>query len=235
MYGLTASDGVLILSVIILDGLLSIDNILGNAAQARRLPFEKRRAVLALGTLFALVFRLVALTGASTILRFPIIKLIGAGWLFYLVALHLKGSPGVDSGNSRQRSKVSRSMLGVALAIGISDMVFSIENVIAAVGFSTKFSVVVAGVAGSIVIMMFAAQAVSKLMERYGGLERAAYVIIGFIGLTMVASDAYRVFPFLPHGEMPAWAKFAVTLLVVLLPIITEEVKRFRSGLDLDV
>ena len=61
------------------------------------------------------------------------------------------------------------------------DMVFSLDNVLAAVAMSPKLWVVMTGVAIGILAMRFVTGGFIKLMAKYPQLETSAYIVIGIL------------------------------------------------------
>jgi YkoY family integral membrane protein len=223
----TPNDWVLIFTVALLDGLLSVDNALVNAAQAQHLPPKKRQIAIIFGLAAAAVLRIAALGLAAYIIQYPIIKLLGAGWLFWLTAKFFFLNK--EEGEGKPKHHHTGVLWRVMLSIAITDLVFSIDNIVAAVGMTTNFEIIVIGVLASILVMMFATQLMAMLMRRYPRLESAAYVIIGFIGLTILAADIYHVIPNAPHIELSGISKFAVTMSIVILTILWEEICRAKD------
>jgi YkoY family integral membrane protein len=77
-----------ILTLIIIEGLLSVDNALAIAAMASHLPGKQKQLALRLGILGAYVFRGVALAVAGIIKDEIWLRYLGAVYLFYLLARH---------------------------------------------------------------------------------------------------------------------------------------------------
>ena len=78
----------IIVSLIIIEGLLSVDNMLAIAALASNLPESQKRTALRLGLIGAYVFRAVALLFVSFIISNPWLKILGAAYLLHLMAQH---------------------------------------------------------------------------------------------------------------------------------------------------
>jgi YkoY family integral membrane protein len=74
--------------LIILEGVLSIDNALVLGLLAKRLPKHQQKRALTYGLIGAFVFRLLAIAMASILLKAPIFKLIGGGYLIYVAVKH---------------------------------------------------------------------------------------------------------------------------------------------------
>jgi YkoY family integral membrane protein len=75
--------------LILLEGVLSIDNALVLALLAKRLPKNQRAKALSYGLIGAFVFRFVAIGTAAYLLRWRIVKLIGGGYLLWVALKHL--------------------------------------------------------------------------------------------------------------------------------------------------
>ena len=80
-----------IVAAAFLDSMLSIDNALMNAAIAQGLPAHRRAVAIRIGLVLGLVLRIAALFVVTTLIRWPIIRLIGALYLLYLAWHHFYG------------------------------------------------------------------------------------------------------------------------------------------------
>jgi YkoY family integral membrane protein len=75
--------------LVVLEGVLSIDNALVLGLLAKRLPREQRGRALSYGIIGAFVFRFIAVALASFLLRWTFVKLLGGGYLVYIAVKHL--------------------------------------------------------------------------------------------------------------------------------------------------
>jgi YkoY family integral membrane protein len=75
--------------LIILEGVLSIDNALVLGLLAKRLPKSQQKRALTYGLAGAFIFRLIAVATASYLLHWRIVKLLGGGYLIYVAVRHL--------------------------------------------------------------------------------------------------------------------------------------------------
>ena len=75
--------------LIVLEGVLSIDNALVLALLAKRLPKHQQARALTYGLVGAFAFRFVAIGTAAFLLRWHIVKLFGGGYLLYVALKHL--------------------------------------------------------------------------------------------------------------------------------------------------
>jgi YkoY family integral membrane protein len=75
--------------LVVLEGVLSIDNALVLALLAKRLPKHQQTRALTYGLVGAFVFRFIAIGTASFLLRWRIVKLLGGGYLVWVALKHL--------------------------------------------------------------------------------------------------------------------------------------------------
>ena len=98
MYGQTFNqqDIATVLLLIVLEGVLSIDNALVLALLAKRLPKRQQARALTYGLIGAFAFRFIAIGGATYLLRWEIVKLIGGGYLLWVALKHLLSKKPAD-------------------------------------------------------------------------------------------------------------------------------------------
>lgn len=91
MFGQTFSshDFAVIALLVILEGVLSIDNALVLGLLAKRLPESQQRRALTYGLVGAFVFRFIAIGTAGYLLQWRIVKLLGGGYLLWVALKHL--------------------------------------------------------------------------------------------------------------------------------------------------
>ncbi len=75
--------------LILLEGVLSIDNALVLGLLAKRLPRHQRQRALTYGLVGAFVFRFLAIAVATFLLEWTVVKLLGGGYLAYIAIKHL--------------------------------------------------------------------------------------------------------------------------------------------------
>ncbi|MGB7160008.1 MAG: hypothetical protein WBD40_18220 [Tepidisphaeraceae bacterium] len=83
-----ASDIAVVALLIVLEGLLSIDNALVLGLLAKRLPKHRQKQALTYGLIGAFVFRVIAIFAATILIKLPIMKLLGGGYLIYVAVKH---------------------------------------------------------------------------------------------------------------------------------------------------
>ena len=75
--------------LIVLEGVLSIDNALVLGLLAKRLPKRMQGRALTYGLVGAFVFRLLAIATAAWLLHWRVVKLLGGGYLVFIAVKHL--------------------------------------------------------------------------------------------------------------------------------------------------
>jgi YkoY family integral membrane protein len=82
-------DMVIVGRLVLLEGVLSIDNALVLGLLAKRLPPHQRPRALSYGLIGAFVFRVLAIATASFLLKWTFVKLLGGGYLIFIAVKHL--------------------------------------------------------------------------------------------------------------------------------------------------
>lgn len=85
--------------LILLEGVLSIDNALVLGLLAKRLPKSQQQRALTYGLVGAFVFRFLAIGVAAFLLKWRVVKLLGGGYLAYIAIKHLWFERGKDDGH----------------------------------------------------------------------------------------------------------------------------------------
>ena len=201
-----------ILSLIVIEGLLSVDNALAIAAMASHLPGRQKYLALRLGIIGAYFFRGLALFFAAWIIANPWLKIAGAAYLIYLMCQHFTDAgEGSDGGNETEPKM--RGLWATVVAIEIMDLSLSVDNVVAAVAFSPKLWVVCTGVFIGILALRFVAGLCIKLIEKFPILEHTAFLLIGYVGAVLVVELT-------AHIEVTALQKFICIALIIISTII---------------
>jgi YkoY family integral membrane protein len=84
-----SSDLVIVALLVLLEGLLSIDNALVLGMLAKRLPKQMRARALSYGLIGAFVFRFIAILLSAYLLQWTFVKFLGGGYLAYIAVKHL--------------------------------------------------------------------------------------------------------------------------------------------------
>ncbi len=207
----------IIISLFIIEILLSVDNALVNATLAESLPEVKRRRALRIGILLGALFRIIALLLASIIIENVWLKILGGLYLVYLAIAHL-GKVVDEEGKDIVPKTTYR---GVIMQIALADIVFSLDNVISAVSFSENIYIVMLGVGIGVVSMLFITPILSRLIHKYKGMPQAAYAIVGFVGLALLVETV-------THVHISEVSKFVVVFAIALFTVWYEHSLHLR-------
>ena len=177
------------LNIMILEIVLSIDNAAVLAAMVKELPKEQQKKALTYGIAGAYVFRGLALLFASVLIKLVWLKVAGGLYLMYL-AYNALSTNVEQGGESKMTIKIPflSALWSTIVAIEMMDLVFSIDNVFAAVAFTPNLWLICGGVFVGILAMRFATTKFVKVLEKNPILERVAYWVIGALGLKLVSS-----------------------------------------------
>jgi len=223
----------IILQLIVLEGLLSIDNAAVLGAMVVNLPDDKsidwphslrwigeklhpilgnqRTAALRVGLLGAYVGRGLMLLLASLVVSNPWLKIIGAAYLIRLAFENL-GMAEESSADAEIRTVKATSFWGVVVSVELADLIFSLDNVVAAVSLSNKLWVVMVGVAIGILFMRFAAGLFSKAVEHEPVLREAAYLLVFNIGIELLVEE-------ITGFKITDWLRFAISIGTILVSL----------------
>jgi len=212
-----------IISLIIIEGLLSVDNALAIAAMASHLPGKQKYKALKWGIVGAYLFRGLCLAFAAWIIENPWLKICGAAYLIYLMSQHFTGAGDEDNdGNPDATNK--RGFFATIVAIEIMDLSLSVDNVVAAVAMSPKLWVVCLGVFIGILALRFVASACIRLIEKFPILADTAFILIGYVGLILcyeLLSDPHSGFQvFQGPAHVSTGQKFVGIVSIIALSIL---------------
>lgn len=212
----------IIISLIIIEGLLSVDNALAIAALASHLPKKQQQLALRLGIIGAYAFRGLTLALVGWIIANQWIKLLGAGYLIYLMCSHLTGDEEEDTGGPMKKKP---GLVSTIISIEIMDLSLSIDNVVAAVAMSPKLWVVCTGVFIGILALRFLAGTCIRLLEKYPVLAKTAFLLVGFVGFLLVAELIF-------HFHIHSFQKFIGISAIIALTIAYQKSPGFQRVLD---
>ncbi|HEY0679574.1 MAG TPA: TerC family protein [Chitinophagaceae bacterium] len=190
-----------LLTLILLEVVLGLDNVIFISIVAARLPEHQQKKARRLGLILAMVLRLALLGLISLILKlqgdlFTVfsmgisgkdIILIGGGlFLIYKSSSEIyhkmEGEEGDTSKNIR--ANTFKSVIGQIL---ILDMVFSVDSIITAVGMVDELWVMYVAVIVSVIIMLFAAEPISKFVNKHPAFKMLALSFLLLIGVSLIA------------------------------------------------
>jgi len=230
---------VIIIQLIFLEGILSLDNAAVLGALVSPLPDDKpvawggvlrklgdllhpilgnqRTAALRAGLLGAYLGRGLMLFLATLIIQNPWLKLLGAAYLVRLAFNNLSTAE-VQETDSHAHTIEGKTFWMIVLTVELTDLVFSLDNVVASVALSHRFWVVFTGVAIGILFMRFAAGLFSYAVLRHPVLKYAAYILVFNIGIELIIEE-------LNIYQFSDWTRFGISVITLLLALAYERFK----------
>ncbi|WP_288658022.1 TerC family protein [uncultured Limosilactobacillus sp.] len=222
----SGQDWLIILSLVMIECLLSVDNAVVLAAQTRVLPtLKEQEESLFYGIWGSYIFRFLIIGIGTYLINFWEIKVIGAAYLVYLVYrfFHNKffGKRPMHKVRNRATSLTGRKRFwSVVAQIEFMDIIFSVDSVLTSLAISPNPVIVLIGGLIGIACMRGVAEIIMRLMRKIPELEPMAYVLIFIIAiklfLTIPAIDV----------EIPADIFGMFMLFVFVLTIIIHFVRR---------
>ena len=230
---------VIVIQLIFLEGILSIDNAAVLGALVSPLPDDRpivwgkafrklgdllhpvlgnqRTAALRAGLLGAYLGRGLMLFLATLIIQNPWLKLLGAAYLVRLAFNNLSSAEECET-DAHAHPIEGKAFWMIVLTVELTDLVFSLDNVVAAVALSQRFWVVMTGVAIGILFMRFAAGLFSYAVLRHPVLKYAAYILVFNIGIELIIEEL-NIYQF---GD---WTRFGISVGTLLLALAYERFK----------
>lgn len=183
------------LRIVLIDLLLASDNALVIALAVRSLPARQRRIGTAAGAAFAVLLRVVLTFAAARLLMIEYLKL--AGGLFVLwIAWKVLG----DVSEPPDAVPAPKGLLRAIWYVVFADLTMSTDNILAIAGASGgHFALIVFGLCLSIPFVVFSANLLADLMNRFPITIYLGVAILGQVGADMMLTD-----PSLVHALQPS-------------------------------
>lgn len=213
---------VALLTLIVLEVVLGIDNLVFISLLSNKLPQADRRKVRRLGIGLALVLRLVllsmiawlvgltapvidlGLTGApgahgeptfETALSWRDLILIGGGLFLMYKATSEIGHTMDGETDGEKTGAAGKAGLSVGAAIAqilVLDLVFSVDSILTAVGMTDQLPIMMTAVVVAVGVMLFAADPLANFIARNPSVVMLALSFLLMIGLVLIA-DGFGV------------------------------------------
>jgi len=163
---------------------LSGDNAVVIALASRSLPPAQQKKAVVWGSAAAIVMRIVLTLTAVALLNLPYLKLIGFVFLMWIGVGLLNSDEGEgDIESSQNLATAIRTIL-------IADLVMSLDNVLGvAAAAKGNFTLLILGLAISIPMVIFGANMLLRLMERFPIIITIGAALLGYVGGEMAVTD----------------------------------------------
>ena len=176
-----------ILTIVWIDLLLAGDNALVIALAVRSLPARQRRIGSAFGAAAAVALRVGLTFVAAQVLNVQYLKLAGGLFVLWIAVKVL-----VDASEPPDSEIKPRQLLQAVWYIVFADLTMSTDNVLAVAGASGgSFELILFGLALSIPFVIFSANLLAELMNRYPILIYLGAGILGRVAGEMILTDRF--------------------------------------------
>ncbi len=199
-----SSAWIALLTLIVMEVVLGVDNLIFIAILSNRLPEAHRARTRTLGIALALIMRLALLSMIAFIVSLtrPVLTLFKielswrdmiliAGGLFLIWKstreIHEATDPNAEDHEAANQKKGGLGVAAAIVQIILLDMVFSIDSILTAVGMTDKLPVMMAAVVVAVVLMMVASGPLANFIKKNPSLVMLALGFLLMIGAMLIA------------------------------------------------
>lgn len=235
---LTASGIISLLTLILLEIVLGIDNIIFIAIICGRLPHVDQQKARTIGLMLALVMRVALLMLITQIASMTkplfVIGQFGvsgrdiilfAGGVFLIVKTVMEISHKFKESDDKKYHESRITMSTAIIQIALIDIVFSFDSILTAVGMSNQLVVMILAVVVAMMVMLFFAKYVSDFVNKYPTIKMLALAFLVVIGFLLIIESMHIHIEGVDFKSY-AYVAMAFSLIVELLNI------RLRNVLD---
>ncbi len=202
-----------IFKIVLIDLVLAGDNALVIAMAVRSLPARQRRNATIFGAGGAVALRIALTALAARLLDIHYVRLAG-GLLILWIAVRVL----LEAGEAPGSAPAPRRFIQAIWFIVAADVTMSTDNILAIAATSGgNFSLIVFGLCLSIPFVMFAANLLAALMDRYPAIIYLGAAILGQVAGDLILSDRTVRDSLHPSD----WAKYGVEAAVAAGVVVT--------------
>ncbi len=225
-----------LLTLIALEVVLGIDNVVFISILSSKLPHHQQKRTRRLGLILAMFMRLGLLSVISLIMHLKndlfsvaglgisgkdLILLLGGLFLIYKstseIYHKMEGEPGDVS-----KAIKAVSMSQVVIQIMIMDIVFSLDSIITAVGLANHLWIMYTAIVISVGIMLFAAEPVANFVNTHPAFKILALAFLLLIGFSLM-SEGFGLE--IPKGYIYFAMAFSLLVDVIQMRMNRNEIK----------
>lgn len=197
----SASNLVALLTLIALEIVLGIDNVIFIAILSNKLPKEQQDRGRQLGIGLAVFSRILLLLAISWVIGLtkPLFEIFGkgfsgrdlillAGGLFLIAKSTHEIHDKLEALDDRQERTVAKatSLASVIAQVVVIDLVFSLDSVITAVGISGELPIMIAAIVVAAGVMLVFSGAIARFVEQHPTMKILALAFLILIGVLLV-------------------------------------------------
>ena len=195
---------VALITLVGLEIVLGVDNIIFISILVGRLPPEQRNLGRRLGLGFAMLTRIMLLLSITWVMQLttPLLTVMGrpitgrdliliGGGLFLLWKsvheIHESMTPGEEEDGDGVAAKARASFAAIIAQIAVIDIVFSLDSVITAVGMVGDIAIMIIAVMASVGVLMFAAKPIGEIVDEIPTIKILALSFLTVVGILLIA------------------------------------------------
>ncbi len=230
-----------LLTLIALEVILGIDNVIFISILANKLPVHQQKRARFYGLILAMVLRIGLLAMVSWIMKLDndlflvfnqgisvkdLILILGGLFLLYKSSAEIYHKMEGEDGNKTRQIKTV-SFARVLFQILIMDLVFSIDSIITAIGMVKEVWIMYVAIIVTVLLMLVAAEPISNFVNKHPSFKMLALSFLLLIGFALV-SEGFGVE--IPKGYI--YFSMAFSMLVSIFqmrmnrnnkPVVTHE------------
>ncbi|HNW92120.1 MAG TPA: hypothetical protein PKM88_04330 [bacterium] len=210
-----------ILTLVVLEGLLSVDNAVVLAVMVRHLPDDQQKRALRYGIFGAFAFRVLAVIMVVWLMKFAWLKLLGGLYLLGIAIKHSLDKRQVHDAAEHGKPRGPLAIPGLSplwstvVMVELADIVFSIDSILAACALSNKSWVIIIGGVLGIITMRMVAGVFLKLIDKFPKLVDGAYIIIAVIGVKLILKFS--------GIEIPEYVSIGIIMFIFVLSLLMKD------------
>lgn len=202
-----------VVSIVVINVVLSGDNALVIGMASRRLAPRQRRWAIILGGAGAIVLRVLFTAAAVYLLKVPFLQAAG-GVLLTWIAFRL-----LHEDESESEIVAKDSLIASVQTIILADLVMSLDNILAIGGAANgSLELMILGLVLSMPPILFGSSLLARLMNRYPWLTVLGSVVLAITAARMIVDD--RLVEKRIHGEMAEIALISLSILLTLVVVV---------------
>jgi predicted tellurium resistance membrane protein TerC len=189
-----------LITLILLEIVLGLDNVIFISIVAARLPVDQQKKARIVGLILAMFLRLALLGLISMILKlqgnlFSVFSidisgkdliLIGGGlFLIYKSSTEIYHKMEGEEGDTSKNIKVT-SFKSVIVQILLLDLVFSVDSIITAIGMVSELWIMYVAVIVTVGVMLFASGPISRFVNDHPAFKMLALSFLMLIGVSLI-------------------------------------------------
>jgi len=197
-----------LITLVALEIVLGIDNIIFISILAGNLPAEKQDRARKTGLAVAMISRILLLLSIAFLSRLttPLFSVLGheitgrgiilmVGGLFLLGKSTFEIHEKLEGEEGHGSRKAGKTVASVVFQIMLLDIVFSLDSVITAIGMANELAVMIIAVVIAVGVMMFAAKGISDFVNERPTLKILALSFLLLIGVSLLAEGMEFTIP----------------------------------------